>query len=201
MARAPRDDAGIDAYYIERFIESRAADIRGDVVEIGSDAYTRRHGGERVASVEILDYSSANRRATIIGDLANAGSLPKARFDCFIAPQTLQFTFDVREAVRTMQRMLRPGGIALVTLPALAPIAREHMDREGDYWRFTSRAARQLFAEHFPPRRLAVDAHGNLAVAAARLQRQAADSLRPADLRRDDPNYEVIVTVRAVKPR
>lgn len=201
MAKGPRNAVGIDRFYIDRFIESRAADIRGAVVEIGSAAYTERYGGDRVTSVEILDYSTANRAATMIGDLANGGSLPQGRFDCFIAVQTLQFTFDVREAVRTMARMLRPGGVALATLPALAPIAREHMNREGDYWRFTSRAARQLFAEHFPPRRLAVAAHGNLAAAAAHLHRRPVDAVRPADLRRDDPDYEVIVTVRAVKPR
>jgi SAM-dependent methyltransferase len=189
----------VDRVYIERFLTSRAADIRGDVLEVGSATWATQLGGDRVKSVEILDYSTANRDATIIGDLANAGSLPRGRFDCFIAPQTLQFTFDIMEAVRTMERMLRPGGVALATFPAIAPIAREHMDREGDFWRITSRAARRLFAAHFPPRRLAVSAYGNLKAALACLQGQPADSLPPAQLRRDDPNFEVIVAVRAVK--
>ncbi len=190
---------GVDRLYIDRFYAARAADIRGDVVEIGDDLYTKRHGGDRVASSAILDYSTANRRATLIGDLASAESLPRNRFDCFIAPQTLRYTFDVREAVRTMQRMLKPGGVALVTLAALAPIDRVRMDREGDYWRATSRAARRLFAEHFPPRRLAVAAHGNLMAATALLYGLAAEDLAPRDLARDDPDYELVVTVRAVK--
>ena len=198
MARSPRKPT-VEHLYIERFLTSRAADIRGDVVEVGSSTFATRLGGDRVKSVEILDYSTANRDATIIGDLANAGSLPRGRFDCFIAPQTLQFTFDLVEAVRTMERMLRPGGIALVTFPAIAPIAREHMNREGDFWRITSRAARRLFAAHFPSRRLTVSAYGNLKAALACLQGQAADTLKPAELRRDDPDYEVLVAVRAVK--
>jgi len=189
----------VDDVYIERFLASRAADIRGHVVEFGSAAWAERLGGERVRSVEILDYSTANRGATLIGDLANGGSLPRERFDCFIAPQTLQFTFDVTEAVRTMARMLRPGGVALATFPAIAPIAREHMDREGDFWRITSRAARRLFAQHFPPRRVAVTAYGNLKAAIASLHGHPADTLKPADVRRDDPDYEVIVGVRAMK--
>ena len=198
MAKGPRKPT-VDSVYIERFFASRAPDIRGDVVEFGSAAWAERLGGERVKSVAILDYSTANRDATLIGDLANAGSLPRGRFDCFIAPQTLQFTFDVNEAIRTMARMLRPGGIALATFPAMAPIAREHMDREGDYWRITSRAARRLFAQHFPPRRIAVNAYGNLKAALACLHGHPADALKPAELRRDDPNYEVIVGVRAMK--
>jgi SAM-dependent methyltransferase len=189
----------VDRLYIDRFYAARAADIRGDVVEIGSATYTERHGGDRVASSTILDYSTANRRATLIGDLASAESLPKARFDCFIAPQTLQFTFDIAAAVRTMARMLRPGGVVLATLATLAPIKREQMDREGDYWRATSRAARRLFAEHFPPRRMAVAAHGNLIAATALLYGLAVEDLAPRDLTRDDPDYEVIITVRAVK--
>mgnify|MGYP002781095600 CR=1 FL=1 len=189
----------VDRLYIDRFYAAHAADIRGDVVEIGDSTYTERHGGERVRSSTILDYSTANRRATLIGDLASAESLPKARFDCFIAPQALQFTFDVRAAVRTMARMLRPGGVALATLAALAPIHRDRMDREGDYWRATSRATRRLFAEHFPPRRLQVSAHGNLVAATALLYGLAVEDLAPRDLARDDPDYEVIVTVRAVK--
>ncbi len=198
MAKSPRKPT-VDALYIERFLTSRAPDIRGDVVEFGSAAWTERLGGERVKSTAILDYSTANRAATLIGDLANAVSLPRNRFDCFIAPQTLQFTFDVGAAVQTMARMLRPGGIALATFSAIAPIAREHMDREGDFWRITSRAARRLFAQHFPPRRVAVTAYGNLKAALACLQGQAADTLKPADLRRDDPDYEVLIGVRAMK--
>ena len=39
----------VDRYYIERFLQQHAADIRGHVLEIGDDAYTRRFGGGQVA--------------------------------------------------------------------------------------------------------------------------------------------------------
>jgi len=152
-----------------------------------------------VRKADILDYSTSNRRANIIADLANGSSLQANVYDCFICPQTLQFVFDVGEAVRTIHRVLKPGGVALVTLPGISQIARDHMDREGDFWRFTSRAAKRLFATAFPPRRVNVRAYGNVLAATALLHGLTSEELRAADLARDDPDYEVIVGLRAVK--
>ena len=42
----------IDRYYIEAFLEAHAGDIRGRVLELGDDDYTRRYGRERVAVAE-----------------------------------------------------------------------------------------------------------------------------------------------------
>ena len=51
----------------------------------------------------------------------------RRRFDCVICTQTLHVIYEVEGAVRTLHRMLKPGGVALVTVPgitqAAAPIA------------------------------------------------------------------------------
>ena len=39
----------IDRYYIDGFLSRHAEDIRGHVLEIGDDSYTRRFGGSRSA--------------------------------------------------------------------------------------------------------------------------------------------------------
>src|SRR5919106_1440966 len=62
----------IDRHYIEGFLQRHgswsgysAGDIRGVVMEVGGDAYTRRFGKDSVERVEILHVSRANPSATI----------------------------------------------------------------------------------------------------------------------------------------
>ena len=78
----------IDRHYIERFLSAHAGDIRGDVLEIGDNAYTRRFGGERVTKSDVLHVSEGNPDATIVGDLTCADFIPSDSFDCVILTQT-----------------------------------------------------------------------------------------------------------------
>lgn len=189
----------VDRYYIERFLESHRADIRGRVLEVGSDAYTRTFGGERVERRDVLHVAENGPGVTIIGDLAGGAGIPSDTFDCVILTQTLQCIFDAAAAARTVHRALRPGGVALVTVPGISKISRYDMDRWGYYWSFTTRSARRLFEDAFPGGEVSVAAHGNVLAAAAFLYGLAAEDLRPAELDHADPDYELLITVRARK--
>ncbi|MDP2660390.1 MAG: methyltransferase domain-containing protein, partial [Dehalococcoidia bacterium] len=105
----------IDRYYIENFLASHAPDIRGLVLEIGDDTYTRRFGGDRVAKSDVLHFQQGNPGATIVADLTCANHIPSESFDCIILTQTLQFIYDVRAALATLSRILKPGGVLLAT--------------------------------------------------------------------------------------
>jgi hypothetical protein len=87
----------------------------------------------------------------------------------------------------------------LVTVPGISQIVRYDMDRWGDYWRFTTLSARRLFEAAFPSGDVAVEAHGNVLVATAFLHGLTTRDLRPDELDYRDPDYEVLITVRAVK--
>ena len=102
----------IDRVYIERFLEQHRADIRGRVLEVQDDNYTRRYG-VRVEQVEILDARPGNPKATVVADLTDAPELASDAFDCVILTQTLFLVYDVQAALRTVQRDSCPGrGIA-----------------------------------------------------------------------------------------
>jgi hypothetical protein len=58
----------------------------------------------------------------------------------------------------------------------------------------------RLFEEAFPAKHVEVEAHGNVLTAAAFLYGLAAEELRKAELDHQDPDYEVVITFRAVKP-
>lgn len=190
----------VDRYYIERFLSASSADIRGHVLEMMDDAYTRTFGGARVTKSDILHSVAGNPRATIVADLSHDNAIPNNVFDCIVCTQTLQFIYDARSALRTLHRILKPGGVLLLTAHGTSRIARrEGVDPWGEYWRFTAQAMRRLIAETFPGARVTVDAHGNVLAAVASLHGLAAEELSHAELDHRDPNYEVLLTVRAEK--
>ena len=188
----------IDRYYIEQFLAKSAEVIRGRVLEVADSGYTRRFGGGKVDSAEVLHLQDGEG-ATIVADLTDAPQIPSDTFDCVVLTQTLPFIYDVRAAISTLYRILRPSGTLLATFPGISEISRYDMDRWGDYWRFTSLSARRLFEEAFTPGDVEVDVHGNVLAAVAFLHGLAAEELRERELAYRDPDYELLITVGATK--
>jgi SAM-dependent methyltransferase len=192
--------ACIDRYYIERFLARHAADVRGRVLEVGDDRYIRAFGGDRVRQGDVLHVEAGNPQATIVADLQRAPEIPSDTYDCIILTQTLQFIPDPAAAVAALHRILRPGGVLLATCSGISQISRHDMDRWGEYWRFTSLGLRRLLEAAFPADRLSVEAYGNVLAAVAFLHGLAQQELPPGALDHRDPDYELVVTARAVKP-
>lgn len=190
----------IDRYYIEQFLSTYASDIRGRVLEIGDNEYTRRYGGERVSKSDILHVVPGNPKATLVADLASAPQLPSETFDCIICTQTLQLIYDLPGAAATVYRLLKPGGVLLATVPGICRIA--HGDGVlGDYWRFTVAAVQRLFAGACPRAEVHIESHGNVLAAIAFLHGLAKEELRPEALNAHDPDYQLLVTARVAKPK
>ena len=188
----------VDRYYIERFLGAYAPRIEGRVLEIGDDRYTRRFGGERVLRSDVLHATAGNPKATIVADLTRAGDLPAALFDCIICTQTIQMIYDVRAALHHLHRLLKPGGVLLATTAGIARIGRrEGIDPWGEYWHLTSQSAHRLFGEVFQPDGVEVKVYGNVLAAVAFLHGLAAEELRPDELDYLDPDYEVIIGIKA----
>lgn len=189
----------IDRYYIERFLAANAASVRGRVLEIGDDRYTRQFGGDRVARTDVLHVHPDNPRATIVADLTRTDHLSPRRFDCIILTQTLPFIYDIHAAIRTVHRVLAPGGVVLATVGGITQIGRSKTDICDYQWGFTTRSARMLFEEVFPPANISIDCFGNVLAATAFLHGLAAEDLRPTELDYRDPDYEFLITIKAVK--
>lgn len=195
----------IDRYYIESFLarhageeQYAAGDIHGHVLEVGDDMYSREFG-VGVEKIDVFHAQSERPEATLVGDLASPGDVPLDAFDCVICTQTLNVIYDVEAAVRTLHRMLRPGGVLLATVPGISQIVRPDRDLWGDYWRFTSLAARKLLESSFPAQNVTVESYGNVLSSAAFLYGVAAEELKPRELEPRDPDYELLIGMRAVK--
>jgi SAM-dependent methyltransferase len=189
----------VDRWYIERFLAENAGNICGTVLEVGSDTYTQQFGGRRVQRSEVLNVDPGDPQTTFVADLADAPTLPSGAFDCVILTQTLHLIFDLEAAVRTVHRILRRGGVALVTVPGISPISRDRW-AETWFWSLTPLAAERLFGDVFGIPNVEVAAWGNVASAVAFLQGRSARELRAQELEVVDPQYPLLVTIRAFRP-
>jgi len=195
-----RDLLTIERYYIEAFLGANAADVRGRTLEMGDPYYSLKFGGERVTDPQVLNYVPGNPKATIVADLTDAPHIPDDHFDCIIITQTLQMIWDVPAAIRTMHRILKPGGVVLATSHGMSRVARrEGVDDWGEYWHFTSQSTRRLFADVFGKPQVQVSTYGNVMSACANLHGLGWSEISREALDYNDPNYEIIVCARAEK--
>jgi hypothetical protein len=189
----------LDRHYIEQFLSAHRHDIRGHVLEVKDDGYTRQFGAGSVTARDVLDINRSNLNATIVADLSRAESVGSNIFDCIILTQTLHIIPDIRSALRHARRMLNEGGTLLCTVPVVSRISYEDGGRNADYWRFTEAGLRLLIAEHFAPEHFQIIGFGNVLAATAFLYGLSPQELRPDELDHYDPWFPLLFGVRAVK--
>ncbi|MDQ2733926.1 MAG: class I SAM-dependent methyltransferase [Pseudomonadota bacterium] len=189
----------VDRHYIESFLRQHASDIRGHVLEVGDDIYTEQFGGSRVSRRDILHVDQSNPRATLIADLADADDVPGDSFDCFVCTQTLTYIYDVKGALATIQRILKPGGVLLATVPGISQMSPYDRDRWGEYWRFTAQSLGRLLGDAFGNQNVAVESYGNVLASTAFLQGLCVGDLSHDELEHRDQRYPMLVAGRAVK--
>ena len=188
----------IDRYYIEQFLSNYQSRIAGAVLEVSENTYTRKFGGDKVKTVDVLHYDDPSPPATLTGDLTDAPHLPSDHFDCVIITQTLMLIYDLPAAVATLHRILKPGGTVLVTLPGLSQIADPAWLHTW-HWGFTQSSAQRLFEDAFEGGKVEVGTHGNLLSIIAFLHGLAKEELTSDELDYTDPEYQMLVTVAARK--
>jgi SAM-dependent methyltransferase len=187
----------IDRVYIETFLASHAEDVRGACLEVMNADYTVRFGGTRVTRADVLDIDPANTNATIVADLGEVDSLPARQFDCIIFTQTLHLIPDMPRAMANIWRTTAPGGVLLLTVPALG----RHDTRKGfhhDRWRVT-RTGLDLLLSELPGARANTMTYGSLVSCTAFLYGLAAEELSADELGFVDGQFPLIVAARVHK--
>ena len=188
----------VDRYYIENFLEKYKGDIKGDVLEIGDNEYTIRFGEGRLKKSHILHVDDKNPAATYVGDLSDAPQIPDNKFDCIILTQTLHLIYHYHKAIETCYRILKPGGVLLMTVPGISNI--DFSDWKDNWlWSFTDSAIKRILGEAFAQENYETDVFGNVFVATAFLYGVGLPEMDRAFLDECDPHYQVIITARAVK--
>lgn len=187
----------IDRFYVEDFLARHAGDVAGRVLEVEDNRYTRRFGGSRVARSEVINITPDSPHTTIVADLTEAPQIEDGSFDCIILTQTLQYIYEAPRALDTLQRILRPGGVLLLTVPALSKVDRDER-REGWYWLVTAAGLRRLLGAGWTD--VSIETYGNVLSAVSFLHGVAAEELTRPELMARDECYQVVVAARATKP-
>jgi glycosyltransferase involved in cell wall biosynthesis len=188
----------VDRYYIENFLKKESASIKGRGLEIGDNEYSLMYGGGKLTQSDILHIDASNKKATFIGDLSDAPQLPDNAFDCIVLTQTLHLIYNFKGALDTCHRILKPGGVLLLTSPGITPI--DHGEWKNTwYWSFTDKALQRLVSEAFPGGNVEVETFGNVYVATAFLYGMGITEVPREKLDHQDPQFQVIITVKAVK--
>jgi SAM-dependent methyltransferase len=184
----------IARWYIERFLAEHREDIHGRVLEVKGDEYVTRFGHD-IDRVDILDMYATNERATFVADLQHADVIPDATFDCFVLTQVLEYCLDAKVAAAHCARILKPGGVLLLTASGINKNANEF-----EVYRYTEAGLRQIVESAFGPGNVEIESHGNALAAAAGLTGLAAEEFDEEELTFLDRQFPVVHTCRAVRP-
>ncbi len=154
MKQEKREVSELDKKYfrmlrsnVSHFLERAGARLDAEGLLV-LDIAPQEHEGAKPyfprARVETLDINPKSG-ATYIADIAkeNADILSGGKFDVVVCTEVLEHTLQPFHAVDEINRILRPGGFALVSTPFNFRIHGPLPD----CWRFTEHGLRALFKE------------------------------------------------------
>lgn len=183
----------IDRIYIERFLKENAHYITGTVMEIGDRTYTEKYG-KRVSKSLVLTVDKVYVNKDVhYGDLQTGEGCKEAFLDCFILTQTLPFIYDVQSACKNIMRMLKPGGVAMLTVSGISMVSQYDDSRWGHYWGFTRTSLKKLFRDYTKENAIEIVSMGNCKTAAAFIYGLSAEDLDRQDFTVDDPLTPVML--------
>lgn len=187
----------VDRYYIERFLAENASDIRGCCMEIGADTYIRHFGGDQVTETIVLHVEGYGN--THKGNFETGEGLWEEMADCLICTQTLQYIYDLRAAIKNIYKILKPGGVALITVPGIKSLCLFDEDSWGEKWSFTEKSMKNLCGELGEDVSFSVSTHGNVKIATAYLYGICCEELDEEDFAYSDRQFPFLITVRLEK--
>ncbi len=149
---------------------------------------------QQIDHLDVVDIDAALPGLTIVADITNLEGVSDGSFNAIILSQTLQYVFDTKRAIEELHRVLAPGGVLLLTVPAVERM-RMIGGFEHDCWRFTVRSVEELL-EGFTA--VSVKSYGNC-LAAIAVYRDVPAARLKRRLWMTDPLFPVVVAARAQK--
>lgn len=173
-------------FYIDQFLGRYTAECRGCFLEFGDPRYRAMFAPGAIERYDVLNIEAAPG-VTIVGDIQGCPQIPDNTYDVIVCTQVLEHVPNPFLAAAELSRILKPGGLLLLTVPAAYP----YHAVPRDYWRFTRDSLQLLFGEHL--HELRIDPWGNRVSVVASYWYWTHDQLpRAALLRRDPDNAQIL---------
>jgi SAM-dependent methyltransferase len=187
--------APIDRYYIDLFVSQNKKHIKGRVLEIGDNIYTKTYGKKKVVISDVLDINTKNKKANIIDDLRTLSTVADNTYDCVILTHVLGMIDDMPAAVKQLHRILKPGGVIIVTLSCFSPSHDDNIS----YWRFTKYSGEYVFMSMFKKKNIKAETFGNVLSSQCFWVGAAQSDLTKEQLDFNDRHFPCIVGVLVQK--
>ncbi|MBI1863724.1 class I SAM-dependent methyltransferase [Candidatus Woesebacteria bacterium] len=187
----------IDRFWIESFLKENRRQIKGKCLEITDNFYIKKFGLSKVKTRDVLDIDIKNKKANIHGDLRNLKNKIKDNsYDCVILTHVLGAIDEYEKALLEIKRILKPGGVLLLTSSCFSPI---YIQGPKNYWRFTPDGAKHVFGNIFGERKVKVKSYGNVLTGQCFWVGMSQEELSKYELEYNDPEFPCIVGVLARK--
>lgn len=187
----------VDRYYIEKFLQDNVSDVKGIVLEIANNQYTRKYGGDKVCKSVVSHVKGWGN--TILCNFETGEGVVEEAVDCIICTQTLQYIFDLSSAIKNIYKMLKKGGVALITVPGIKPLCTYDNDKWGEHWSFTSNSMEKLCSLVCESDSYEVQQYGNVKVATAYLYGVCVEEIDKKDLEYLDMQYPFLICAKICK--
>lgn len=133
---------------IFRDLKTSVPAFRGNVLDVGCGQSPYRFLlDERVTDYYGIDIVDADKFDYANKDIIcfNGRHIPfeNEKFDCILCTEVLEHVFDYQDLVNEMRRVLRSGGVGIITIPWSA---RQHYVPH-DFFRYTRFSLEKIFAE------------------------------------------------------
>ena len=131
------------ALFVRDFLLTYLPQMNGNILNIGSGSRTHRDllvSEAFFVAVDIKAYSDTDIQASVY-----QLPFPDETFSAVIATELLEHLKEPRQAISEIHRVLKPGGVLLLTVPFLF---RVHGDPE-DYYRYTKQGLEAMVEDCF----------------------------------------------------
>lgn len=188
----------VDRYYIEKFLENNSSYIKGVVLEVLNNDYTLKYGGNNV-SKSVISHVKGWGKNTILCNFETGVGVNEEEYDCIICTQTLQYIYDLKNAIKNIYKMLKKGGSALITVPGIKPLCEYDNSNWGEFWSFTEKSIYKLCKEVCDDSKIDICQYGNVKTSMAYLYGICMEELKEEDFEVNDSQYPFVICARLAK--
>lgn len=182
----------VGRYYVEKFLRENADQVRGRCLEFGDPRYKSYFpAAEKYEVVSIkpgpgVDY---------VCDIHDPKGLPEGEYDSIVCTQVFEHLARPELAAQSLYRLLKPGGVLLLTAPFLNPVHGLPLD----FRRFTPNAL-ELILQDAGLVVDSIDFGGNSNVSLGSMLGMVQEDFTTKELEIKDPVYPYNCLIRAHRP-